>query len=340
MDINDLINRRELQGFVRNIPLDTFSLRTYLPDDFVDDISWRAIKGRLADQDAAEFRAWDTEAPLGNRQGTSRISGELPPISKKMTLGEEERLRKRMINGSDVPYIDAIYNDVGNLRRAIEGRIEVARGQAIWDGKTTINENGMVVEIDYGMPSNHKVAPATVWSNHAEAKVIANLSTWKQRYIDTNGVEPGFMLTSNRVVLELMQVAEFRTLLSTLQGAPGLITRQALNDTLAAYDLPNIVVNDEKVRVNGTPTRVIPDTKVVFLPAEGEDRQAHGRTFWGETAEALALVNEGILRTDEAPGIVAEVWEDNDPLRTWTRVTGVGLPVIVNPELALTATVL
>lgn len=339
MDINDLIDRRELQGFVRNLPLEQFQLRTYLEDEFVDDISWTAVKGRLADQDAAEFRAYDTEAPIGNRQGSSRIMGELPPLSKKISLGEEERLRKKMINGNDVPYINAIYADAANMRRAIEGRMELARGEAIWDGKTTINENGVMVTVDYGMPANHKVAPATAWTDEA-ATVVENLTTYVQRYIDTNGIAPGLMLVSSRIITALQRVAEFRTLMSSLQGAPGLITRQALNDVLSGYDLPPLVKYDGKVKVNGTQQRLIPDNKLVMLPPAGEERRAHGRTFWGETAEALDLVASGVLRTDEAPGVVGEVWSQNDPVRTWTRCTGIGLPVIVNPELALTATVL
>ena len=63
--------------------------RVYVAEEY------RFNRGSLADVNAATFRAWDTEAPVADRQGFARVTGELPPISRKVSLGEEDRLRLR-----------------------------------------------------------------------------------------------------------------------------------------------------------------------------------------------------------------------------------------------------
>src|SRR5688572_30128973 len=95
--VYDVANPRELQGFAREIlneeNRNRFTLSQFLPNDNIDDISYRVPRGNTVDEDAAQVRAWDAESPIGDRQGISRIMGELPPISKKIRLGEEDRLR-------------------------------------------------------------------------------------------------------------------------------------------------------------------------------------------------------------------------------------------------------
>jgi hypothetical protein len=336
--IYDLVDPQELIGFVRALEFDQFGLNQFLPDNNIQDIEYRFRRGNLTDQDAATYRAWDTEAAIAARQGAQRVSGELAPISRKVRLGEEERLRLNALqSGNDDPIVDAIYNDAANMTRAVRARAELARGQALSTGKVTINENGFVAEVDFGVPAGHFVTAGTLFSDPA-ADVVTTLQAWMETYDEsTNGLLPGVGLTSRKVLNNLLRNESFRALAATLAGAPQLITLQTVQSVLAAFGLPPLAPYETRVRVDGVSTRVIPDDVIIFLPPTGENL---GETLWGVTAESLEMAGEGYIQTQDAAGVIAAVEKSTDPVGTWTLATGISLPVIGNPDGLMVATVL
>jgi hypothetical protein len=340
----DLVDPLELQGFTREIQLEEernrFVLANYLPNDTTPDgeIEFRVTRGNLRDADAAKVRAWDTEAPIGSRQGLERIMGELPPISKKMRLGEEERLRRRALErGDNQQIVDAIYDDAANLARGVAARLELFRGEALFQSSLTINENGVSQTVTYGRSGTHSVTAATKWDVVATATPVADMRSWVQTYIDTNGVAPAFALTSTQVLSNLMRNAEIRSLATTATGTPGIVTVETVNAVFAAFGLPPVVPYDVNVRVDGTATRVTPVKELVLMPPADEPL---GATLFGTTAEALELVEAKAIGQDQAPGMVATVHKTDDPVATWTKVAAIGLPVLPNPNLTLRAVVL
>jgi len=344
--IYDLADPQELLGFTRGVQQELeqnqFVLNQFLPNDNIDDIEYRFISGQLQDQDAAVVRAWDTESPIGNRQGIARKMGELPPISKKMRVGEEERLRLRQLErGGDArEIVDAIYNDAANLARSVTARVEMMRGEALETGQIDIDENGVEQVIDFGRDATMEpaaLAGTNKWDDYDDSDPIGNLTTWVEAYTDLNGTAPGLILTSRKIVNHLLRNDQLRTYLSSLAGSPALITNEQLRSVLAAFDLPPIVTYDVSVRVDGTQTRVISDDKVIFLPPAGEPL---GRTFFGTTAEAIELAGAQQIASDQAPGMVSVVEKTFDPVATWTKVAAIALPVLVNPNLTLVADVI
>lgn len=344
--IYDLADPQELQGLVRGVQqeLETnqFVLAQVLPNDEIDDIEYRYTSGQLQDQDAAVVRAWDTESPIGNRQAISRKMGELPPISKKIRLGEEERLRLRQLerNGDATEIINAIYNDAANLARAVAARVEMFRGEALETGQIAIDENGVEATIDFGRDASMEpaaLAGADMWSDYAGSDPIGDLTTWLETYVDLNGTAPGAIMTSRTIVNHLLRNDQVRTYLGTQAGTPALVTNDQLRSVFAAFDLPPIVTYDVVTRIDGVQTRVISNDKVIFLPPAGEPL---GRTFWGTTAEAIELAGAQQISRDQAPGMVSVVEKTFDPVATWTKVAGIALPVLVNPNLTLVADVI
>jgi hypothetical protein len=344
--IYDLADPQELQGYVRGIQQEVeenpFSLAQFLPSRNIDDIEYRVNRGQLQDQDAAKVRPWDVESPIGNRQGISRIMGELPPISKKIPMTEEQRLRQRALDRGDTsPIIDAIYDDAGNMARAVLARIEMLRGEALETGSLVINENGVTQTIDFGRDASMEpaaLAGTDVWSDYDDSDPIQNLTDWVEDYVDENGEPPALALTSRKVINHLLRNDTIRTLVGTIPGgAPAAVNRAQLNTVLGAYDLPPLVAYDSSVRVDGTQVRVISDDKVIFLPSAGAGL---GDTFFGTTAEALELVDARQINSDQAPGLVAVVQKTFDPVHTWTKAAAIALPVLVNPNLTLVADVI
>lgn len=340
--IFDLADMQELTGFVRGVQLEQeanrFTLAQFLPNDNIDDIEFRATRGDLRDEDAATLRAWDAESPIGGRQGVQRMLGELPPISRKYRLGEEERLRRRALDrGSDTELVDAIFDDAAKGARAVSARLEMLRGEALSTRALDIDENGVVQPVDFGGDPTLDVAPAIAWSTPATAVPITDELEWLTVYRNVNGSNPALALTSTDVVTNLSLNAQYRDFAAVNGITPAFLSINQINQIRAAYALPPIFVYDTSVRVDGVHQRVIPADRFLYLPPAGEPL---GRTFLGTTAESLELVGARQIAQDQAPGMVSVVEKTFDPVATWTKTAAIGLPVLVNPDLVLTADVL
>ena len=344
MAINwDYIDPVQLTGYVREVPGPrNYTLNQFLPDRYIGDIdvAWDIVNKTNR---AAMFRSYDAETPTGKRDSFSRARVSLPPIGQKTVVGEYERLKLEQIRSGGDPrnrIVEAIYDDADINTKAVLARMELARGDVLTDWKFTLaGENGLTIEADFGMPSGYNPTPSTLWSDHTDSDPISDLQAWVQTYTDTAGQAPGRMLTSRTVVGHMLMNAKVRTYLSSLAGAPQMVTRAQLNSVLDAFELPPIATYDTSIDVDGSATRPIPSDRVALLPTTASDL---GFTAWGVTAEALELAgqqNPG-LTFAEAPGLVGVVLRDGDPVRVWTKVTAIAMPVITEPRLLLVADVI
>lgn len=346
MIVDDYIEPAVLTGFVRNVPEPyQLALNQFLPDRQINDIEV-AIDQVTRTNRAAQFRAWDSEVPVSKRDSFRRDKVAIPPLGVKLPIGEYERLMlERIRTGGDNRngYVNAIYNDAEQLTREVLNRMELARADVLVDGKFTLTgENGLTLEADFGLDNDHLVTASTVWTDHDDATPLLDLKAWVDLYVEETGERPGTMLTSNTVANNLLLSAEIRSLFyrgQTLSGAPDLITNAQLNQVLQAYGLPPIVEYNTKLEVNGSNTRLIPEDRLLLLPS---DPASLGFTAWGITAESLELAagQNPSLEFDELPGLVGVVLKEGDPLRVWTKVGAVGMPIISDPRRLVVADVL
>lgn len=330
----------DLTAFVREVPSPADQvLNLILPDRVLNrntvDLSELTRTNRTA-----RFRAFDARLHVSERDVSTTKQVKLPPLSSSISVGEFERLQlefARLGGTNSAAIVDAVYDDATNLTREVRARMEQARGDVLTDGKFTLaGEGNLTMEADFGVPANHIVAPATLWSATASATIISNETDWVNTYVATNGSRPTGQIISTRVLNYMLQNAEIRTLAASLSGAPGMVTRPALDAALQAFGLPPIVlVYDSQVDVDGTSTKVIPDDRVIFV---GDNI---GYTAWGITATALELVNaaETDISFASAPGIVGVVIKEGPPFRQFTYVDAVGMPVLEQPRRLLIADV-
>ncbi|MFS0718860.1 major capsid protein [Arthrobacter sp. 1P04PC] len=333
---SEYITPTELTGYVRealaDLPQNAFGLSAFLPDVETDDIDFRATVGGGGLARVAKYRAWDTESPISGRRGIDRISGELPPISEKRRLSEYDRLKMRKL---DSGIVDAILNDAVDLARGIHARVEVARGQALTEGKVTLSENGLTLEADFGRKATHTQTAATKW-NVDGSNPIDDLLAWQKVYVATNGVRPGATLTSQDVQSSLMRNASIRSMTLPAGSTQQIVTIDAINALLQSFGLPPLSTYEAQVEGDdGAAKSILDPKKVLFLPPA--DRKL-GETLWGVTAEALDS-DYGIDAT-EAPGVVVGSYSDKDPVGLWTKASAIALPVPANTNLTLAATVL
>ncbi|MGW6638456.1 major capsid protein [Streptomyces cyaneofuscatus] len=335
--IDEFATPAELTGYARaalaDRPENAFGLDRWLPNRTINDLSYRFTRGGGGLTEAATFRAYDASSDVGVRPGGARVSGELPPISRKIPVGEYERIKRRNVDTQNAEIRDAMLDDGVRLARQIEARMELARGEAIFNASVVLNENGVQASVDFGRAAGHTVTAGTVWSN-VSADVIGDFQTWLEVYNDTNGGDPESVLISRAIWTALKRNTQLRGLSTTGATAPSILTDSLLAAILADHGIPPLVRYDAKVNVGGVSTRITPNDKLAFLPAQGD---ALGQTLWGVPVEADDA-RYG-LAGDEA-GIAVGAYKTEDPQTVWTRATAIALPVVAAPDLSFVADVL
>lgn len=324
----------ELTGYARrsvaNLEINQFTLSRFLPSQTINDLDYRFFRGGEGLIEAATYRSYDAEAPLAARPGVTRTQGQLPPLSRKIRLGEYDRLKARNL---DAEIRNAIFSDVERLTRAISARVELARGDALVNGRVTIMENGVAAGVDFGRAPSQTVTAAALWTDTANAKPVTDLLAWDEVYNSVNGTSFGLLVTAKKNLQLLMRNAEIRNLIYPQGSAASLVRDSDVRTILGSFGLPGIETYDAKVRVAGVDTRVIPDDIVLMMPG-GTDAAQLGRVLWGTTAEA-GQAAYGLAGNE--PGIVAGTLETFDPVALWTKAAAIALPVVVNPNLTMVA---
>ncbi|WP_405620220.1 major capsid protein [Streptomyces sp. NBC_00076] len=337
--ITEYATPAELTGYARAALRDreenTFSLNRWLPNDTINDLVYRFNKGGGGLVEAAVYRAFDAESDIGSRSGAARVSGELPPISRKYPLSEYDQIKMRNVDTQKAEIRDAMEADSIKGVTAIAARTELARGDAIFNAGVTINENRVSAGVDYGRNPAHSVTAATVWSSTETALAYDNLMAWLDVYNDTNGDLPAFTLMSRKIYNFLRRNKQIREL--AYRGAstsPTVLTRDDLNNILGDFDIPPVQIYDAKVSVDGVATRVTPEDKICFMPAQGD---ALGKTLWGVPVEAN---DPRYGLAGDAAGVAVGAYKSEDPQTVWTRATAIVLPVVGAPDLTFVADVL
>ena len=334
----DYIPPAELTGFAREALVDLeqnqFTLSEFLPSTPVDDLQYRFNRGGAGLAEAATFRAFYAESSIGKRPGTTRVTGDLPPVSRKIRLGEYDRLRQRK---ADESIRGGLFDDTVNMVTSVAARLELARGSALAFAKVSLAEDGVFASADFGRRASHSgVAPAVLWTNSATSTPIADIIAWVTTWKKSNGGKtPGAFLTSQTILSNILRSQEVRGLAAANGVTPSIISPLVLNTILQAYSLPPIVVNDAEIVVNGVSTRVIPENNFLILPGIGNTQL--GGTFWGTTAESL---EEDYDLAGNEPGIVAGAYHTFDPVAVWTKASAIALPVLANPDLTFQAVVI
>jgi hypothetical protein len=340
---------RELTGFGRQalfrLPENQPSLARWLPNMLVDDLESRFTKGGDALVSATPYRSFDAEASITGRPGLTRSTVSLPPLSEKVILGEYDRLRMKANPTEAIR--TAIMEDAERVVKQVDMRLELARADALMNGSVTIDENGIKgATVDYGRDSLNEVSASPLWSNLTTSDPIRDMRTWASYYRTKNGVRPGVQLMSESTLSYLLENETIRTLASNIAGTPSIVDEATLTTVLNRWGLPPIEVyevqyNSSRDPNNVTATPVLDPDMVLFLPAPSDPNSVNGGplggTFYGTTAES-GDPRYGLIGGGEA-GVVVGNYSQDDPYGVWTKASGLALPVLVNPDMSLRATV-
>jgi hypothetical protein len=143
------------------------------------------------------------------------------------------------------------------------------------------------------------------------------------------------------VLRAMAKTDQFKTLLNPSGSRPA--TRQDVDDTIQGMGLPPISLYDRRVSVGGTSTKVIPDDRLLFLPAPvaTDDWQGTqlGATYYGQTLTSSEP--EYGIAPSEQPGIVVGTYREPKPPMIADVVSdAIAQPVLANADLSFVADVL
>ena len=349
MSIQDLIkdvSTADLTTFARYIPspADFLLTQTVFAQVSVNDVMWR-IKNTGRYVNAAKYRSFDASVPFSDRQAwQTSTQGMLPALGQKLLVGEMELVLQEVSRGADQDrLLQLLYDDVERHVEAINSRLELAAGDVLVDGKfSLVGENGLTLDVDFGVPAANMPTAAKVWSDPTSDPIADELS-WLDYLDSISAPEPEMVITSRRVYSYLAGNNAYRAAYygsvnpSTTPTAS--LTPQQINVVRGNYNLPPITLYRAQVRVDGTATKCLPDDRWIMLPP---DRSKWGQTMYGTTAESLALsrgTNPAVVRED-APGLIITRGAQDDPVQIWTKGAAVAMPVLFAPDCHITAKVL
>lgn len=304
---------------------------TLFPTNEVTELTFEYFKDANRLPVMASLQAYGAEAQIAGRDGITKITGEIPPIKRKIPLRERELIALKREGAGDVDLVrNTLYNDLDNMIDSVQARIEKMRMDAIAYGQLTLNENGVVMTVDYGVPPGNKEtlknsdAAGGYWDK-ASAEPITKIQEWVNAVVSACGVRPTRALTSNTVVANMVKNAQVRKMVYGDNGGSRAVSLNQLNELLATLDLPQIATYDLQVRVqaeNGTlsTVRFFPEKRFVLLPPT-----AVGDTLMGPTAEALL---DPEVDAKEASGVYAIVTQETEPPGIWTKAAATSIPTL------------
>lgn len=329
MGVNELLkefSRKATLTYARARQPRNYVGPTLFPVRNVNELTFEYWKSQNLLPVMASVQAFGAEAQIASRDGAEKVMGEIPPIKRKINLDERLLIALKREGAGDVDMVrNQLYNDLDNMIDSVLARIEKMRMDAVAYGQLTLNENGVIMTVNYGIPATHKqtLSGTALWSDHVNATPVDNIQSWVDTIVADTGIRPTRALTSNVVVSHLIQNAQIRKMIYGDQGGTRAVSLNQVNDLLATLDLPRIATYDLQVRSqaeNGTIStlRFFPSTRFVLLPPD-----PLGETLMGPTAEALL---DPEVDAREAAGIYAIVTQETEPPAIWTKAAATAIP--------------
>lgn len=322
--ILELFNQKEILNYQQNREYPALLGETLFPEVKKQSLEFDMIKGGGSLPVAASVHAFDTEAEIGSREA-SKMAIELALIKRKMQLKEKDIIAiESPRNAVEKEYLmKNVFNDIDVLTAGVRARVEAMRMEVLSTGKVTLNENGLDMVVDYGVPEDNKEALSGTHLWTAEtADPLEDLFRWKA----SAGAGANRALTSSAVLSALLRHPK---IVGSLFGKDSarVATRADLNAFMQQHDLPTIAVYDDQYRKqekNGlyTKHRYFPKNAFVMF-GEG----TLGETLYGPTPEESRLVRDPSVNQSQIGNVLAMVYEENlDPVSTWTKAVATAMP--------------
>ena len=266
----------------------------------------------------AQVHALDTEARIGDRTNFKELELHKLLIKEKLNQGERIAYLLNELNGKEDDIVRFVYNDAANLLSRVITRTEVANMELLSTGRMTIKENGVNLVIDYGFSDDNRIA-LNGWSN-PDHDILGDLEKIVKK-AKAQGWKVVRAITSGTIINYLVANKAIRAF---WDGKVVPVTEKGILEFIDLHYGIEFVANDDvyKLSANGTEVkRFFDENAICFLGTRSEI----GSGLFGVTPEELKLTE---TKKQEKMLCTLTMWESEDPATTWTKASGLYLPVI------------
>ncbi len=300
---------------------------TLFPLKYTPTMKFEYLKGSKKRAVTAHFHAFNTESEIASRKGAEKEAFEVALIKRKIGLDEEllkklsQPRSKEEFNGN----IMELFDDVEILREGVRARVEASRFEALQTGIININENGMKVKIDYGMPSAHRAEIGLDWTK-PDADILGDLKLWSKTIYKDSGKKPTKGITSEEIISCFPLNKDIRKAMYGV-NADQIPTDMEISAFFKKMGLPTFITYDEMYQEE------LKDGKLVDKRYFDENRVVIfadaqlGDTMWTETPEHNIIAKDPSIKKEDMGNILIMSWlESRDPVGWWTKAVTCALP--------------
>ena len=311
--------------------------KTMLDEEYSVDLQWgsTSINHSVV---AADVVALDSSLPLKKRDKVSNASGELPKIGAKMSLKESDiqKINTMMAKGVDTATIVAkLFEDDAKLIRGVDIRNEINFLEALSTGVTLVEDEDMEetgIRVNFGYKDENKLVTTAAWGT-ADATPVDDLTELFDKAHEAKD-SIGHVWISKAYFDKLRKSEQGKVLVADFEGtiytnANKLATpsrarlQAALEDEFSAkFHIIDSVHRVEKKDGSIENVRPWAEANIIGTPSDKV-----GRLVYGTLAEEAHPV-EGVKYEKAGSFILVSKYSETDPLREYTCVQALCLPVI------------
>lgn len=286
--------------------------------------------GRSRIEAAASIISRGSAAPLRSRAGLETLSGNIPPISHKFAMREEDYRNFLTIQNMAVSdetkrkmLLDLLFGDVKKAGDGLMKRLDYMCLEGLSTGSitttTTNNPDGIVSDtIDLLHSNSNKSNAAVTWATAASATPIADIEAAVKTQRDKGNIIAKILLTPTSWGY-FRKATEVKDYFSSYYGKSNnkvLPTLDNVNEFLGQHQLPPIEIVDQSIGIEKdgviTTARPFSDTNAVLLPA-GKIGTIHN-----------ALAMEEFKPVDKVAyakfkNAIISKWQENEPWAEFTK---------------------
>ena len=332
----ELIKKADVVSFASNYNPSTDTLLDQLfPNEKTNNINVSYLQTKTnKNAPIALVHAYDSEAKIASREKFSEKEVQKFLIKEKIQLNEEyAEMAEKYKDNSEVT--DLIFNDMGNTSDAVRNRTLVMKGELLSNGKFTIKENNLDLTMDFGVPAGNF---STMDWSAPTADVLGDIQTMVNKAKDA-GYDVTRGVTSSKVIAKIQMNEGVRKAMygANADRIPSVAEVNAYLNNNFGIVLVSLDAVYRYRKANGTVAskRYFDENKLSLFG--GARTETLGKGFYGVTPEERKAKLD--VRTSKNVYIMNTVWEEEDPVATWTKASAVFVPVLADPDNLFIATI-
>jgi hypothetical protein len=335
-DVLGLIESKDLLSFSQNYSIN----RNYVGNRIFPDMKTENMEAEFYALSAlnqlptlAMVHALDTESAIGNRPGLDKFNFEKLLIKEK--INQSERAQILLNKGvSKTGLVRYIYDDMNNLANNVIAKAEKLKMDVLTTGQIALNENGVVMTIDYGVPGTNK--KSYDWGS-PDHDILADIQTMVDIVADTGAIVSK-VVTSRKIIRYMQTNKGIQAAINSALGIGAFIDDTQINALMQRMFGFTFEIDEDKfatVSVSAgvqsrSVSRFFPENKFVLVPDTGIG-------LWGATPEELAYAPYSEKNAKQF--VTMTQWQTPDPVALWSKATGMMIPIMPSIGSLVIATI-